>query len=69
MCCKMRNDRADEAFPHSAVNQMGIHAQERHILLLTAMWLEGGGLAYRTVIACRHCYELGMERSIAKRGK
>jgi len=64
----MRNDGADEAFPYSAVNQMGIHAQERHILLLTAMWLEGG-LVYRTVIACRHCYELGMERSIAKRGK
>jgi len=37
----MRNDRVDETFPHSAVNQMGIHAQERHILLLTAMWLEG----------------------------
>ena len=41
MCSKTRNNGADEAFPHSAVNQMGIHAQERHILLLTAMWLEG----------------------------
>jgi hypothetical protein len=40
MYCKIRNNGTNEAFPHSAVNQTGIHAQERHILL-TAMWLEG----------------------------
>jgi hypothetical protein len=68
ICCKTRNNGTDEAFPHSAVNQMGIHAQERHILCANCDVVRGG-LAYHTVIACRHCYERGMERSIAKRGK